>query len=113
MIIIDYFLLFKSGEYRKDELLEAARSGNEEKLLSLLTSTNVNCHASDGRKVGQIEENHNHVLQFSVRVNPTTSRWYTKLIKKRSLRHLSYLFLAGYNRLTISKMLVEHGAGVL
>ncbi len=39
------------GEYRKDEVLEAARAGNEEKLLSLLTSTNVNCHASDGRKV--------------------------------------------------------------
>lgn len=39
------------GEYRKDELLEAARSGNEEKLSSLLNSTNVNCHASDGRKV--------------------------------------------------------------
>lgn len=39
-----------TGEYRKDELLEAARSGNEEKLMSLLTSLNVNCHASDGRK---------------------------------------------------------------
>ncbi|CAF0874013.1 unnamed protein product, partial [Didymodactylos carnosus] len=39
-----------TGEYRKDELLEAARSGNEEKLFSLLTPLNVNCHASDGRK---------------------------------------------------------------
>ncbi|CAN7999995.1 unnamed protein product [Ixodes pacificus] len=39
-----------TGDYRKDELLEAARSGNEEKLLSLVTSANVNCHASDGRK---------------------------------------------------------------
>ncbi|CAF2178024.1 unnamed protein product [Rotaria magnacalcarata] len=39
-----------TGEYRKDELLEAARAGNEEKLLSLLTLANVNCHASDGRK---------------------------------------------------------------
>lgn len=38
------------GEYKKDELLEAARSGNEEKLMSLLTPLNVNCHASDGRK---------------------------------------------------------------
>uniref|UniRef100_A0AAR2KSQ1 Poly [ADP-ribose] polymerase n=1 Tax=Pygocentrus nattereri TaxID=42514 RepID=A0AAR2KSQ1_PYGNA len=38
------------GEYRKDELLESARSGNEEKLMSLLTPLNVNCHASDGRK---------------------------------------------------------------
>ncbi|XP_076345953.1 tankyrase isoform X1 [Tachypleus tridentatus] len=39
-----------TGEYRKDELLEASRSGNEEKLMSLLTTLNVNCHASDGRK---------------------------------------------------------------
>ncbi|KAF7232320.1 hypothetical protein EG68_05324 [Paragonimus skrjabini miyazakii] len=38
------------GDYRKDELLEAARSGNEEKLVSLLTPQNVNCHAGDGRK---------------------------------------------------------------
>ncbi|KAF7216893.1 transcript variant X1 [Nothobranchius furzeri] len=38
------------GEYKKDELLEAARGGNEEKLMALLTPLNVNCHASDGRK---------------------------------------------------------------
>ena len=43
-------LTVSSGEYKKDELLEAARSGNEERLLSLLTPLNVNCHASDGRK---------------------------------------------------------------
>ena len=29
----------------------ACRSGNEEKLMALLTPLNVNCHASDGRKV--------------------------------------------------------------
>ncbi|XP_030629548.1 LOW QUALITY PROTEIN: poly [ADP-ribose] polymerase tankyrase-2-like [Chanos chanos] len=39
-----------TGEYRKDDLLESARSGNEEKLMTLLTPLNVNCHASDGRK---------------------------------------------------------------
>jgi tankyrase len=39
-----------TGDYRKEELLEAARSGNEDKLMSLLTPLNVNCHASDGRK---------------------------------------------------------------
>ncbi|XP_043110250.1 LOW QUALITY PROTEIN: poly [ADP-ribose] polymerase tankyrase-2-like [Puntigrus tetrazona] len=39
-----------TGDYRKDELLESARSGNEEKLMSLLTPLNVNRHASDGRK---------------------------------------------------------------
>lgn len=39
-----------TGEYKKDELLECARSGNEENLKALLTPLNVNCHASDGRK---------------------------------------------------------------
>lgn len=39
-----------TGEYRKDELLEAARSDAEDRLLSLLTPLNVNCHASDGRR---------------------------------------------------------------
>lgn len=39
-----------TGEYRKDELLEAARSGAEDTLLTLLTPLNVNCHASDGRR---------------------------------------------------------------
>ncbi|KAL2078216.1 hypothetical protein ACEWY4_025901 [Coilia grayii] len=39
-----------TGDYRKDELLESARSGSEEKLMTLLTPLNVNCHASDGRK---------------------------------------------------------------
>ncbi|KAG8552330.1 hypothetical protein GDO81_004477 [Engystomops pustulosus] len=38
------------GEYKKDELLESARSGNEEKMMALLTPLNVNSHASDGRK---------------------------------------------------------------
>ncbi|GAA6101662.1 tankyrase-1-like isoform X1 [Tachysurus ichikawai] len=45
------------GEYKKDELLEAARSGNEEKLMALLTPLNVNCHASDGRKVTSVKCN--------------------------------------------------------
>ncbi len=45
-----------SGEYRKEELLEAARNGNEDLLMSLLTPLNVNCHASDGRKVLLLSE---------------------------------------------------------
>ena len=40
-----------SGEYRKSEILEAARTGKEDTLVQLLTPLNVNCHASDGRKV--------------------------------------------------------------
>lgn len=39
-----------TGEHRKNELLEAARNGNEERVASLLTPLNVNCHASDGRR---------------------------------------------------------------
>ncbi|XP_034631682.1 poly [ADP-ribose] polymerase tankyrase-2 isoform X3 [Trachemys scripta elegans] len=39
-----------TGDYKKDELLESARGGNEEKMMALLTPLNVNCHASDGRK---------------------------------------------------------------
>lgn len=32
-------------------LMCVSRSGNEEKMMALLTPLNVNCHASDGRKV--------------------------------------------------------------
>ena len=42
---------FAAGNYRKDELLEAARIGHTDELLTLLTPLNVNCHAADGRKV--------------------------------------------------------------
>ncbi len=40
-----------SGHYKREELLEAARVGSEDTLLSLITPLNVNCHAEDGRKV--------------------------------------------------------------
>lgn len=43
--------LVLSGDYKKEELLEAARTGNEEVLMALITPLNVNCHADDGRKV--------------------------------------------------------------
>lgn len=39
-----------TGDFRKHELLESARNGYEDKMLSLLTPLNVNCHASDGRR---------------------------------------------------------------
>ncbi|MCP9262962.1 Poly [ADP-ribose] polymerase [Dirofilaria immitis] len=39
-----------TGEYRKEELLEAAKNGDEESLLSCLTPFNVNCHGITGRK---------------------------------------------------------------
>ncbi|GAB5578608.1 poly [ADP-ribose] polymerase tankyrase-2 isoform X2 [Prionailurus iriomotensis] len=65
-----------TGEYKKDELLESARSGNEEKMMALLTPLNVNCHASDGRKSTPL--------------------------------HLA----AGYNRVKIVQLLLQHGADV-
>ena len=43
--------LVLSGDYKKDDLLEAARTGNEEVLMAIITPLNVNCHADDGRKV--------------------------------------------------------------
>ena len=49
--LINGLILQLTGEYKKDELLESARSGNEEKLMALITPLNVNAHASDGRKV--------------------------------------------------------------
>ncbi|KAI6653202.1 glutaminase kidney isoform, mitochondrial isoform 1 precursor [Oopsacas minuta] len=39
-----------TGEYNIDELLDTAKSGQEDILINLLTPLNVNCHASDGRK---------------------------------------------------------------
>ncbi|XP_016389700.1 tankyrase-1-like [Sinocyclocheilus rhinocerous] len=72
-----------TGEYKKDELLEAARSGNEEKLMALLTPLNVNCHASDGRK--------------------STSQ---KMLS--TPLHLA----AGYNRVRIVQLLLQYGADV-
>ncbi|XP_053084895.1 tankyrase, TRF1-interacting ankyrin-related ADP-ribose polymerase b isoform X1 [Pangasianodon hypophthalmus] len=72
-----------TGEYKKDELLEAARSGNEDKLMALLTPLNVNCHASDGRK--------------------STSQ---KMLS--TPLHLA----AGYNRVRIVQLLLQYGADV-
>ena len=43
-----------TGEYKKDELLEAAKQGNVDRLSMYLTPFNVNCHAGDGRKVGHV-----------------------------------------------------------
>ena len=62
-----------TGEYKKDELLEAARSGNEEKLMALLTTLNVNCHASDGRKVRPTELKHRLSLSIGWDNDPELS----------------------------------------
>ncbi|KAL5021722.1 hypothetical protein ScPMuIL_000877 [Solemya velum] len=74
-----------TGEYKKDEILEASRSGNEEKMMALLTPLNVNCHASDGRN-----------LQF------------VQIFFQSTPLHLA----AGYNRTRIVQILIEHGSDV-
>ena len=51
-----------SGDYKKEELLESARSGNEEKMMSILTPLNVNSHAGDGRKVRSASLSQSHHL---------------------------------------------------
>uniref|UniRef100_A0A8C2Z516 Poly [ADP-ribose] polymerase n=1 Tax=Cyclopterus lumpus TaxID=8103 RepID=A0A8C2Z516_CYCLU len=60
------------------------QSGNEEKLMALLTPLNVNCHASDGRKVRGKRKECSTPL------------------------HLA----AGYNRVRIVQLLLQHGADV-
>ena len=87
------FFVVLSGEYRKDELLEAARAGNDEKLLSLLTSMNVNCHASDGRKVcdSLTKDNHSSSHLF-LSVNSITSRRYVQALKRILQLFIRYIF---------------------
>ncbi|CAG2160731.1 unnamed protein product [Oppiella nova] len=101
-----------TGEYKKEELLESARNGNEEKLMSLLTPLNVNCQASDGRKSSLL-----HLASGYNRVNVV------KLLltrganchaqdkggldgRKSSLLHLA----SGYNRVNVVKLLLTRGA---
>lgn len=67
--------LLLTGEYRKAELLEAAKRGDEKTLLHLLTPLNVNAQASDGRKV--------RFLFFFLRL-----RLVLKLDKKKLLSNL-------------------------
>uniref|UniRef100_A0A2R5LDL0 Poly [ADP-ribose] polymerase n=2 Tax=Ornithodoros turicata TaxID=34597 RepID=A0A2R5LDL0_9ACAR len=97
------------GEYRKDELLEAARSGNEEKLMSLLTSLNVNCHASDGRKSTPLHlaAGYNRVqivqllLQHGADVHAKDKGGLVPLHNACSYGHFE-----------VTEMLIKHGANV-
>ncbi|XP_074474933.1 poly [ADP-ribose] polymerase tankyrase-2 isoform X2 [Sebastes fasciatus] len=98
-----------TGEYKKDELLEAARSGNEEKLMALLTPLNVNCHASDGRKaaVGMLRQE-KPTLGSAVIHGETFVRSANITAKQSTPLHLA----AGYNRVRIVQLLLQHGADV-
>uniref|UniRef100_A0A8C9NXZ1 Poly [ADP-ribose] polymerase n=1 Tax=Serinus canaria TaxID=9135 RepID=A0A8C9NXZ1_SERCA len=96
-----------TGEYKKDELLESARSGNEEKMMSLLTPLNVNCHASDGRKVFLC----NVLDAFEINIY-----MYTKviiLLLFLQCRDLVPLHNAcSYGHYEVTELLVKHGACV-
>lgn len=63
--------LVLTGEYRKEELLEAARTGNTGVLMALLTPLNVNCHAGDGRKVWSLFLSYSESFDFLLYVTCT------------------------------------------
>ncbi|MBN3319285.1 TNKS1 protein, partial [Atractosteus spatula] len=70
-------------------------SGNEEKLMALLTPLNVNCHASDGRKT-----------PLATQCKRGTASTSQKMLS--TPLHLA----AGYNRVRIVQLLLQHGADV-
>ena len=98
-----------NGEYKREELLEAAKQGNEEKLLSLLTPLNVNSHAGDGRKV--CERVHTHTHRHTHRHAHTRTHRHTvcaSVCLQSSPLHLA----AGFNRVNIVKSLLKYGGDV-
>ncbi|MGH0119707.1 UNVERIFIED_CONTAM: hypothetical protein FKN15_058660 [Acipenser sinensis] len=122
-----------TGEYKKDELLESARGGNEEKMMALLTPLNVNCHASDGRKstplhlaagynrvkIVQLLLQHGADVQAKDKgggneekmmalLTPLNVNCHASDGRKSTPLHLA----AGYNRVKIVQLLLQHGADV-
>ncbi|XP_051272906.1 poly [ADP-ribose] polymerase tankyrase-2-like isoform X3 [Dicentrarchus labrax] len=98
-----------TGEYRKDELLESARSGNEEKLMALLTPLNVNCHASDGRKSTPL-----HLAAGYNRVNTVQLLLqHGADVHAKDKGDLVPLHNAcSYGHYEVTELLLKHGAGV-
>ncbi|XP_056631369.1 poly [ADP-ribose] polymerase tankyrase isoform X2 [Diorhabda sublineata] len=98
-----------TGEYRKDELLEAARSGAEDRLLSLLNPLNVNCHASDGRRSTPLHlaagYNRNRVVQLLLQNGAD--------VHAKDKGGLVPLHNAcSYGHFEVTEMLIKHGANV-
>ena len=84
--------MITTGNYRKEDLLEAARLGNAEELMTLLTPLNVNCHAADGRKVMMITWSCTSLLSW--------------------LQSTPLHLACGYNRVSVVKLLLKQGADV-
>ncbi|KAK1884191.1 Poly [ADP-ribose] polymerase tankyrase-1 [Dissostichus eleginoides] len=128
-----------TGEYKKDELLEAAsfllygcqaddgrclgntflvvtpmprQSGNEEKLMALLTPLNVNCHASDGRKSRSRLKLHSAVADRQTSFEFFMSSSQAPLGCIISAGSTPLHLAAGYNRVRIVQLLLQHGADV-
>ncbi|XP_023016251.2 tankyrase isoform X1 [Leptinotarsa decemlineata] len=98
-----------TGEYRKDELLEAARSGAEDRLLALLNPLNVNCHASDGRRSTPLHlaagYNRNRVVQLLLQQGAD--------VHAKDKGGLVPLHNAcSYGHFEVTEMLIKHGANV-
>lgn len=98
-----------TGDYRKDELLEAARSGAEDRLLSLLNPLNVNCHASDGRRSTPLHlaagYNRNRVVQLLLQHGAD--------VHAKDKGGLVPLHNAcSYGHFEVTEMLIKHGANV-
>ncbi|XP_017772298.1 PREDICTED: tankyrase [Nicrophorus vespilloides] len=98
-----------TGEYHKDELLEAARSGAEDRLLGLLTPLNVNCHASDGRRSTPLHlaagYNRNRVVQILLQNGAD--------VHAKDKGGLVPLHNAcSYGHFEVTEMLIKHGANV-
>ncbi|XP_076257576.1 tankyrase isoform X2 [Rhynchophorus ferrugineus] len=98
-----------TGEYRKDELLEAARSGTEDRLLALLNPLNVNCHASDGRRSTPLHlaagYNRGRVVQLLLQNGAD--------VHAKDKGGLVPLHNAcSYGHFEVTEMLIKHGANV-
>ncbi|KAK7873962.1 hypothetical protein R5R35_012971 [Gryllus longicercus] len=98
-----------TGDYRKEELLEAARSGAEERLLALLNPLNVNCHASDGRRSTPLHlaagYNRNRVVQLLLQNGAD--------VRAKDKGGLVPLHNAcSYGHFEVTELLIKHGANV-
>ncbi|KAL0269313.1 UNVERIFIED_CONTAM: hypothetical protein PYX00_007096 [Menopon gallinae] len=98
-----------TGDYRKEELLEAARSGAEDRLLALLNPLNVNCHASDGRRSTPLHlaagYNRGRVVQLLLQNGAD--------VHAKDKGGLVPLHNAcSYGHFEVTEMLIKHGANV-
>ncbi|XP_049764090.1 poly [ADP-ribose] polymerase tankyrase isoform X3 [Schistocerca cancellata] len=98
-----------TGDYHKEELLEAARSGAEDRLLALLNPLNVNCHASDGRRSTPLHlaagYNRGRVVQLLLQNGAD--------VHAKDKGGLVPLHNAcSYGHFEVTEMLIKHGANV-